>query len=170
MRNKKDEKEKQDENLIAEEIETAALKNENTEEELEIAKENTEQKEHAEDQENEEKDKPDNEDEDEEDKDEDGDEDEDDEDEFFEELTGLLGQSVLIITEASQLNLLGQTFRPIFCGPIVEVERGHLTIDPVTIKILNAPFFQFPTPLSIPFERIAQLTPCFDCSERFPLI
>ncbi|MCM3791179.1 hypothetical protein M3221_22855 [Domibacillus indicus] len=85
-------------------------------------------------------------------------------------MTTLIGQSVLIITEASQLNLLGQTFRPIFCGPIVEVERGHLTIDPVTIKILNAPFFQFPLPLSIPFEKIAQLTPCFDCSERFPLI
>nr|WP_050181986.1 hypothetical protein [Domibacillus robiginosus] len=88
----------------------------------------------------------------------------------MEELTGLIGESVLIVTEASQLNLLGQTFRPIFCGPIVEVDGGHLTIDPVTIKILNAPFFQFPTPLSIPIEKIAQLTPCFDCGERFPLI
>ncbi|MCI2255563.1 hypothetical protein L2D08_14410 [Domibacillus sp. PGB-M46] len=81
-----------------------------------------------------------------------------------------MGESVLIVTEASQLNLLGQTSRPIFCGPIVEVERSHLTIDPVTIKILNAPFFQFPLPLSIPLEKIARLTPCFDCSERFPLI
>ncbi|OES45419.1 hypothetical protein BA724_04840 [Domibacillus iocasae] len=80
-----------------------------------------------------------------------------------------MGESVLIVTEATQLNLLGQTFRPIFCGPIVDVGAGHLTIDPVTIKILNAPFFQFPTPLSIPLEKIAQLTPGFDCNTRFPL-
>ncbi|OMP66722.1 hypothetical protein BTO28_11640 [Domibacillus epiphyticus] len=80
-----------------------------------------------------------------------------------------MGENVLVITEAAQLNLLGQTFRPIFCGPIIEVDAGHLTIYPVTIKILNAPFFQFPTPLSIPLEKIAQLTPCFDCNTRFPL-
>lgn len=94
----------------------------------------------------------------------------DDEDDFFQELVNLIGESVLVITEAPQLNLLGQTFRPIFCGPIVEVEHSHITIDPVTIKIMNAQFYQFPTPLSIPLEKIAQLTPCFDCSTRFPLV
>ncbi|WP_162987266.1 hypothetical protein [Metabacillus litoralis] len=92
------------------------------------------------------------------------------EDNIFRELKKLMGEDVLIITESSQLNLLGQTFRPIFCGPIVEVEQGHVTLSPVTIKILNAPFFQFPTPLSIPLEKIAQFTPNFDCDERFPLI
>ncbi|MCI2255038.1 hypothetical protein L2D08_11745 [Domibacillus sp. PGB-M46] len=194
MGNKRDEKEKQDETLIAAE-------NENTNKELEISEDNTEEKELAaeqgndkkedeeleeEEEEEEDEDEDDNdeedeedeeleeeeeeEDEDEDDNDEEDEEDDEDDDEFFEELTSLIGQSVLIVTEASQLNLLGQTFRPIFCGPIVEVERSHLTIDPVTIKILNAPFFQFPLPLSIPLEKIAQLTPCFDCSERFPLI
>src|SRR4051794_10030691 len=52
--------------------------------------------------------------------------DEDIEDDFFRELVGLIGEEILIITEAAQLNLLGQTFRPIFVGPVVEVERGHL--------------------------------------------
>lgn len=90
-------------------------------------------------------------------------------DELFIELNNLIGESILIVTEATQLNLLGQTFRPIFCGPVVEVERGHITIFPVTIKILNAPFFQFPTPLSIPMEKIAHFTPNFDCEARIPL-
>lgn len=92
------------------------------------------------------------------------------EDDIFRELKKLLGEDVLIVTESPQLNLLGQTFRPIFCGPIVEVETGFVTISPATIKILNAPFYQFPTPLSIPLEKIAQFTPNFDCDERIPLI
>lgn len=92
------------------------------------------------------------------------------EDDLFSELKGLLGEEILIVTEAAQLNLLGQTFRPIFVGPIVEVEAGHLTIFPATIKILNAPFFKFPTPISIPLEKIAQFTPGFDSDTRFPLV
>jgi hypothetical protein len=92
------------------------------------------------------------------------------EDPLFRQLNGLIGDSILIITEATQLNLLGQTFRPIFCGPIVEVEAGHLTLFPATVKILNAPFFKFPTPLSIPFEKIAHFTPNFDCDARIPLV
>ncbi|WP_309143117.1 hypothetical protein [Domibacillus sp. A3M-37] len=105
------------------------------------------------------------------DNEEDGDDNNDSEveDVFLIELTKLIGENVLIITQTAQLNLLGQTFRPIFCGPIIEVEASHLTIYPVTIKILNAPFFQFPTPLSIPLEKIAQFTPCFDCNARIPL-
>ncbi|RLL42156.1 hypothetical protein D8M04_15885 [Oceanobacillus piezotolerans] len=91
-------------------------------------------------------------------------------DDFFRGLVGLIGEEILIVTESAQLNLLGQTFRPIFIGPVVEVERGHLTIFPVTIKILNAPFYQFPTPLSIPLEKIAHFTPNFDSDTRFPLV
>ncbi|WP_409305802.1 hypothetical protein [Peribacillus sp. SCS-155] len=92
------------------------------------------------------------------------------EDDLYRQLSELIGSSVLVVTESAQLNLLGQTFRPIFCGPIVEVEPGHLTIYPANIKMINAPFFRFPTPLSIPFEKIAQFTPDFDCEARIPLI
>ena len=86
------------------------------------------------------------------------------------QFTDLLGEEILVITETAQLNLLGQTFRPIFVGPVVEVEGGHITLFPVTIKILNAPFYKFPTPLSIPLEKIAHFTPDFDSDIRFPLV
>lgn len=91
-------------------------------------------------------------------------------DQLFELFKNMMGKQVLIITESSQLNLLGQTFRPIFCGNIAEVEPGHITLSPVTIKLLNAPFFEFPTPLSIPFEKIAHFTLDIDCSMRLPLV
>ncbi|MFT9599536.1 hypothetical protein [Mesobacillus sp.] len=81
-----------------------------------------------------------------------------------------MGKQILVITESSQLNILGQTFRPIFCGKIAEVEPGHLTLIPVTIKILNAPFHKFPIPISIPFEKIAHFTTDVDCSMRIPLV
>ena len=97
--------------------------------------------------------------------------DKDIEDPLFRQLEELIGgESILVVTEAVQLNLLGQTFRPIFCGPIIEVDQGHITLFPVTIKLFNAPFFQFPTPLSIPLEKIAHFTPGFDCNTRIPLI
>jgi hypothetical protein len=91
-------------------------------------------------------------------------------DELFELFLNMMGKQVLVITESSQLNLLGQTFRPIFCGQVAEVEPGHITLNPVTIKLLNAPFYQFPTPLSIPFEKIAHFTTDVDCTMRFPLV
>jgi len=91
------------------------------------------------------------------------------EDELFEELQGLVGDSVLFVTQTDQLNLFGQTFRPIFCGTIIRVTLGDVTLFPVNIKMINAPFFQFPTPLSIPLEKIAHFTPNFDCNERIPL-
>ncbi|KAB2331464.1 hypothetical protein [Bacillus mesophilum] len=90
-------------------------------------------------------------------------------DRFFRELLALKGTSILVVTESDQLNLFGQTFRPIFCGEIIDVQQGHLTLFPVNIKIINAPQFIFPTPLSIPFEKIAHFTPDFDCDERIPL-
>lgn len=91
------------------------------------------------------------------------------EDDFFRELQELIGESILLITESDQLNIFGQTFRPVFCGTIFEVEQGHLTLFPVNIKLVNAPFFNFPTPLSIPLEKIAHFTPDFDCNERIPI-
>ncbi|WP_343223074.1 hypothetical protein [Mesobacillus maritimus] len=91
-------------------------------------------------------------------------------DDLFRQFEYLIGDSVLVVTETQQLNLLGQTFRPIFCGTVCEVETGHITLYPVTIKLLNAPFHQSPFPLSIPFEKIAHFTPNFDCNMRFPLV
>lgn len=92
------------------------------------------------------------------------------EDRLFRELQNLKGEEILVVTEADQLNLFGQTFRPIFAGPIVDVEQGHLTIFPITIKMVNAPFFKFPTPLTIPLEKIVHFTNEIDSDERFPLI
>jgi hypothetical protein len=92
-----------------------------------------------------------------------------DEDPLFRELEGLLGEEILIITETSQLNLLGQTFRPVFCGTVFDIASGHVTLSPVIIKMVNAPFYEFPIPLSIPFERIASFTTEVSCDTVFPL-
>ncbi|MFP3887753.1 hypothetical protein U8V97_20130 [Priestia filamentosa] len=91
------------------------------------------------------------------------------EDPLFDELQELIGESILIVTESDQLNLFGQAFRPIFCGTVHAVEQGAVTLFPVNIKMVTAPFFQFPTPLTIPLEKIAQFTPNFDCNARIPL-
>jgi hypothetical protein len=94
---------------------------------------------------------------------------EDLEDQLFDQLQALIGESILIITQTDQLNLFGQAFRPIFCGTIFRVSQGDVTLYPVNIKMINAPFFEFPTPLQIPLEKIAQFTPGFDCNQRIPL-
>ncbi|QPQ35778.1 hypothetical protein [Lysinibacillus sp. JNUCC-52] len=79
------------------------------------------------------------------------------------------GKNILLVTERNQLSILGQTFRPIFCGKVAEVTNGYITLDPVTIKMHNAPFFKFPTPLSFPMEHIAVFTP-FDCKRQLVLV
>ncbi|MBO8128394.1 MAG: hypothetical protein H0Z39_04230 [Peptococcaceae bacterium] len=61
----------------------------------------------------------------------------------------MLGKEILLTMKARQLNILGQNFRPIFCGTVVDVTNGFLTLDPVIIKISNAPF---PTRLSFPLQ------------------
>jgi hypothetical protein len=91
------------------------------------------------------------------------------EDELYRQLKQLEGKQILVVTQTDQLNLFGQTFRPIFCGTVSEVEYGHITLFPVIIKIVNAPFFNFPIPLSIPLEKIAHYSPDFDCNTVFPL-
>ncbi|OZM57121.1 hypothetical protein CIB95_06530 [Lottiidibacillus patelloidae] len=80
-----------------------------------------------------------------------------------------IGTEILIVTKTQQLNILGQTFRPVFCGKIAKVEESHVTLDPIIIKFINAPFFKFPTPLNIPFDKIAHFTEDFDCDTKFPL-
>lgn len=81
----------------------------------------------------------------------------------------VLGESILLVTESKQLNILGQTFRPIFTGVVTTVGNGYITLDPVIIKMHNAPFFRFPTPLSFPIEHIALFTK-FDMDRKIPLI
>lgn len=92
------------------------------------------------------------------------------EDRLFRTLKNLKGEELLVVTQSDQLNLFGQTFRPIFAGPLVEVKQGHITIYPITIKMVNAPFFKFPVPLSIPLEKIVHFTNEVDADEKFPLI
>lgn len=83
--------------------------------------------------------------------------------------TEYLGKSILLVTKSKQLNILGQTFRPIFTGILKEVDNGIITLDPVIIKMHNAPFYRFPTPLSFPIEHISLFTE-FDMDRRIPLI
>ncbi len=80
----------------------------------------------------------------------------------------MLGKEVLLVMTAHQLNILGQTFRPIFCGRVVKVTNGFITLNPAIVKMSNAPFFRFPTPLSFPMENITHFLP-FDCDIPFPI-
>lgn len=80
----------------------------------------------------------------------------------------ILGKEILLIMTSDQLNILGQTFRPIFTGKVVEVTNGYITLSPVIIKMNNAQFYKFPTPLSFPIERITYFTP-FDMDTRIPI-
>ena len=81
----------------------------------------------------------------------------------------MLGKEILLVMQEAQLNLLGQTFRPIFTGKVAKVTDGYIKLDPVIIKMHNAPFYRFPTPLNFPIEHIAIFTP-FDGSRRLPLV
>ncbi|MFD2700578.1 hypothetical protein ACFSVM_08850 [Paenibacillus shunpengii] len=84
---------------------------------------------------------------------------------IFEEL---LGQEIIIVLDATQRNILGQTFRPIFTGILEEVRGGSIQLNPAIIKMPNAPNFVFPTPLSFPIENIAVFAP-FDLDTRLTL-
>ncbi|UQW98022.1 hypothetical protein M2M59_03165 [Rummeliibacillus sp. G93] len=81
----------------------------------------------------------------------------------------LKGEDVLVITRAVQLNLLGQVFRPIFAGKVSDIQLGHLTLSPVIIKMVNAPFYEFPLPLSIPLEQIVAFSTEIPSDMAFPL-
>ena len=87
-----------------------------------------------------------------------------------EDLLNLKGKELLVITRAVQLNLLGQVFRPIFSGRVSEIGEGHLTLSPVIIKMVNAPFYEFPFPLSIPLEQIVSYTTEVPSDAVFPLL
>ncbi|MDF2066994.1 hypothetical protein [Bacillus sp. Cr_A10] len=91
------------------------------------------------------------------------------EDKLYLELKKWMGEEVLVITEAVQLNLLGQVFRPVFSGTISDVYQGHITLSPVIIKMVNAPFYRFPFPLSIPLEQIVSYSTEVPSDLVFPL-
>ena len=91
------------------------------------------------------------------------------EDKLYLELKKWMGEEVLVITEAVQLNLLGQVFRPVFAGTISDVHQGHITLSPVIIKMVNAPFYKFPFPISIPLEQIVSYSTEVPSDLVFPL-
>lgn len=80
----------------------------------------------------------------------------------------VLGKNIMVVIRAGQLNILGQTFRPIFVGKCVRVTDGFITLNPVIVKMPSAPFHRFPTPLSFLIETVENFTP-FDPDTRFPL-
>ncbi|SIQ65789.1 hypothetical protein [Priestia flexa] len=80
----------------------------------------------------------------------------------------VLGEEILITMDSDQYNLFGQTFRPIFCGKVVDVTNGFITLNPVIIKMQNVPFHRFPIPLSFAIEQISNFTP-FDSNTQFPI-
>ncbi|MBM7693050.1 hypothetical protein JOC77_002489 [Peribacillus deserti] len=79
-----------------------------------------------------------------------------------------LGRDILIVVSADQLNIFGQTFRPIFVGKLIQADEGHITLWPVQIKMSNAPNFEFPTPLMFPVEAVTAIT-SFDRDIKFPI-
>lgn len=84
------------------------------------------------------------------------------------DIRAFMGQSLLIVLNDDQLNILNQVFRPIFCGFVAEVTDEYVVLNNVNIKMRNAPEFVFPTPLVIPLVKIVWFTP-FDPSVRFSL-
>jgi hypothetical protein len=87
---------------------------------------------------------------------------------IYKELKCFINRNILLITEANQLNILGQVFRPIFCGKVIKVTKGTVTLFPVQVRMPQAPEFKFPTPLVFPLANLALFVP-FDCDIRFPL-
>ncbi len=84
------------------------------------------------------------------------------------DLQEFMGETLLVVLDDTQLNILNQVFRPIFCGIVAEVTDEYVVLEKVNIKMSNAPEFIFPTPLIIPLINIVWITP-FDPSIRFSL-
>ena len=79
-----------------------------------------------------------------------------------------LNNDVLVVLQANQLNIFGQTFRPIFVGTLIQAGEGRITLWPVQIKMPNAPYYEFPTPLMFPLESITAITE-FDPTTKFSI-
>ena len=76
--------------------------------------------------------------------------------------------AIMFILRPTQLNILGQVFRPIFTGSITNLTNQYVVLDKVNIKMSNSPEFIFPTSLTIPLNQIVTFFE-FDQNERFPL-
>lgn len=87
---------------------------------------------------------------------------------IYQELKCFLHRNILLIGQDEQLSILGQAFRPIYCGKVTRVTDSVVTLFPVQIRMPQAPEFKFPTPLNFPIDKIGMFTP-FDCSVRFSL-
>ena len=79
-----------------------------------------------------------------------------------------INNDVLLVLQADQLNIFGQTFRPIFVGRLIQAGEGRVTLWPVQIKMPNAPYYEFPTPLIFPLESITAMTE-FDPATKFSI-
>lgn len=84
------------------------------------------------------------------------------------ELSKHLGENVMVVLKANQLNILNQVFRPIMVGKLVEITNEYAIFEKVNIKMNQAPEFIFPTPLLIPLIQIAWYMP-FDPAVRISL-
>lgn len=76
--------------------------------------------------------------------------------------------AVMFILRPTQLNILGQVFRPIFTGNIQQITDQFVVLNKVNIKMSNSPEFIFPTSLVIPLNQIVTFFE-FNPNERFPL-
>ncbi|WP_106496444.1 hypothetical protein [Lentibacillus sp. Marseille-P4043] len=92
-----------------------------------------------------------------------------DDERLLTDLKSMQGENLLVVTQAVQLNLLGQVFRPVFSGKIKDVQESHITLSPVIIKMVNAPFYEFPFPLSIPLENVVAFSTEIPPDLNFPL-
>jgi len=69
------------------------------------------------------------------------------------------GKNLTLVLRPTQVNMLGQVFRPIVAGR-VRLLRPHLVLlNPAILKIPTAPDHRFPTPLAIPLNQIASVLP-----------
>ena len=85
-----------------------------------------------------------------------------------EELRKRRNKNIVLVLKPEQINILGQVFRPIFSGNIVELTDSYLVMEKVNMKISSAPEFIFPTSLTIPLNQIAVFFQ-YDSNKRFPL-
>lgn len=78
-------------------------------------------------------------------------------------------ENLVFVLKPTQLNILGQVFRPILTGNITEISNQYVKLDKVNIKMSNAPEFIFSKPLTIPLNQIVTFF-SFPADKRFPLV
>ena len=76
--------------------------------------------------------------------------------------------SIMFILRPTQLNILGQVFRPILTGNIENLTDQFVVLCNVNIKMSNSPEFIFPTSIVIPLNQIVTFFE-FNPNERLPI-